>query len=71
MTYLRTTISQQNDTLDAISYRFFGNQSNDYLPQLVTLNPNLAPAAVIAIGSTVILPFDTPSTTQSTLKLWD
>lgn len=72
MTIERTTSSQQNDTLDSIAYRFFGSQSNDYLPRIVELNTKFTPHAILPMRSTVILPFTTPiATTQQRLKLWD
>ena len=58
MTIQRTTASQQFDTLDAIAYRFFGNQSNAYLPKIVELNPQFTQLAILPMRSTVILPFN-------------
>lgn len=72
MTIQRTTASQQFDTLDAIAYRFFGNQSNAYLPKIVELNLQFTPHAILPMRSTVILPFTTTvANVQQRLKLWD
>lgn len=72
MTIQRTTASQQFDTLDAIAYRFFGNQSNAYLPKIVELNPQFTPRAILPMRSTVVLPFTTTvANVQQRLKLWD
>ena len=72
MTIQRTTASQQFDTLDDIAYRFFGNQSNAYLPKIVELNPQFTPLAILPMRSTVILPFTTTvANVQQRLKLWD
>lgn len=72
MSIQRTTTSQQGDTLDAIAYRFFGSQSNSYLPKVVDLNPQFTPTAILPMRSTVILPFTAPiATTEQRLKLWD
>lgn len=72
MTIQRTTQSQQGDTLDAIAYRFFGSQSNAYLPKVVELNPQFTPRAILPMRSTVVLPFTAPiATTEQRLKLWD
>ena len=72
MTIQRTTSSQQFDRLDAIAYRFFGNQSNAYLPKIIELNPQFTPHAILPMRSTVILPFTTTvANVQQRLKLWN
>lgn len=72
MSIQRTTTSQQGDTLDAIAYRFFGSQSNSYLPKVVDLNPQFTPTAILPMRSVVVLPFIAPiAQTQQSLKLWD
>lgn len=72
MSIQRTTIAQQFDTLDSIAYRFFGIQSNAYLPLIVELNPQYQPHAILPMRSTVILPFTVPiASAEQRLKLWD
>ncbi len=69
--YARTAISVQFDTLDAIAYRFFGSESNRYLPQIIELNSQFAPVAILPMRSVIILP-DTPTISPlHTIKLWD
>lgn len=67
----RTTQSVQNDTLDYIAYRIFGQRSQQLLPKLIELNPNFQPHAIIPMGSTVILPDDSNTSIITTVKLWD
>lgn len=72
MSIQRTTISQQFDTLDAITYRFFGSQSNAYLPKVVELNPQFTPHAILPMRSTVVLPFtQAVANVSQQLKIWD
>lgn len=72
MTVKRTTQSQQGDTLDAIAYRFFGNQSTANLPTLIEMNPALVPQALLPPNTTVYLPFNQPiAAKQQWLKIWD
>ena len=72
MTVQRTTTSQQFDTLDNIAYRFFGSQSNAYLPQIIELNTQFSPHAILPMRSTVILPFTSPiASREQRLKIWD
>lgn len=72
MTIQRSATAQQFDTLDSIAYRFFGNQSNRYLPLLVELNPEYQPHAILPMRSTVVLPFTAPiASTEQRLKIWD
>lgn len=69
--YARTALSVQSDTLDAIAYRFFGSESNRYLPQLIELNDQFSPFAILPMRSQIVLP-DTPTISPlNTIKLWD
>lgn len=71
MSYQRTTQTLQNDTFDSVAYRFFGNQSNDYLPLLVALNPQYAPYSILPSSSIIILPTIAAVSTNKTIKIWD
>lgn len=71
MTYQRTTISQQYDTLDSIAYRQYGDRSADYLPDLVELNPHYTPAAILPMRSIIVLPQVAATMPSASIKLWD
>ncbi len=67
----RTARAAQNDTLDHIAYRYFGANSNNYLPQLIELNPSYTPGAILPQGSVITLPQQAKIRQKTTLKLWD
>lgn len=67
----QTTTAIQNDTLDNIALRFFGEQSGRFLPALIELNTKYSPMAILPMGSTITLPDLDKSTSMPTLKLWD
>lgn len=72
MSILRTTQAQQFDTLDRIAYRFFGSESGRYVPELVELNPDHAPHALLPMRATVVLPFTAAvGSVQPQIKIWD
>lgn len=71
MTYKNTTRARQNDTLDAIAYRFFGDKSNRILPKLIKENAHFCPHARLPFGAVVILPTVRSLPTANTVKLWD
>lgn len=62
--------AQQFDTIDSIAYRYFGEQSVDYLAQILELNPNLQ-GVILAEHQAVQLPAKIVKTQSNTLKLWD
>ncbi|OOS00657.1 phage tail protein [Canicola haemoglobinophilus] len=69
----RVIYAQQNDTLDAIVYRYFG-KTLGLVEQVLERNPHLAKLPVLAIGTEVILPNIEdiqPTTNKTTLSLWD
>lgn len=62
--------AQQFDTIDSIAYRYFGEQSVDYLAKILDLNPNLK-GVILAEHQAIQLPIATVEPTSNTLKLWD
>lgn len=60
----------QNDTIDSIAYRYFGEQSAQYLPEILNLNPNLH-EVILATHQEVLLPDVVQQADNDTLKLWD
>ncbi|QHH99246.1 tail protein X [Acinetobacter dispersus] len=60
----------QNDTLDSVAYREYGNQSALYLPEILELNPSLH-QVILDTHQKVILPDYIQPVTNETLKLWD
>ena len=62
--------AQQNDTFDAICWRYFGTTSG-ITEQVLTLNPHLSGnSPVLAIGTDIRLP-DHYTAVKSTINLWD
>lgn len=62
--------AKQNDTLDAIAYRYFGTQTVDVLPEIFELNPHIT-GVILSENQAVHLPEFTPKPQSETLKLWD
>lgn len=60
----------QNDTMDSIAYRYFGNDAVAMLPALMDANPDIQ-ALVLAEHQLVNLPAMTQTSASQTLKLWD
>lgn len=69
-----TVYAQQNDNLDAIAYRYFG-QTLGVVEQLLELNPKLATQPLLALGTAVVLPDQTQvnknTITTNIIQLWD
>lgn len=69
---MSTAIAQQGETLDALAWRIYGQQTSQLLPQLIDINPNLLPHAVLPQHQVVRLPDQPVERMQRpTLKLWD
>lgn len=66
----RTIYSIQNDSIDAISYRYYGKS---VVEEILAANPHIARDAVILpMGTRVILPNIIESTAnKQTVQLWD
>lgn len=65
-------LTQQGETLDALAFRVYGQDSVALLPQLIDINPTLLPVAILPTHSMVWLPDQPVERTQRpTLKLWD
>ena len=66
----RVIYSIQNDSLDAICYRYYGES---VVEEVMAANPQLARADVILpIGTAVILPNIIQTTAnKQTIQLWD
>lgn len=66
----RTIYSIQNDSIDAISYRYYGKS---VVAEIMAANPQLARADVILpMGTAVVLPNIIETTTnKQTIQLWD
>lgn len=62
--------AQQNDTLDAISWRHYGRS---VVEQLMAANPQLADLPpILPIGTLVYLPdIPDPQQIRQTIQLWD
>lgn len=65
-------MAQQGESLDALAWRIYGQQTSALLPQLIDINPEVLPHAILPQHYLVRLP-DQPveRTTRPTLKLWD
>lgn len=64
--------AQQNDNLDAILYRYFGNPQG-WLEITCELNPHLMYLPVLPLGTEVILPdpdTENVSVAQDSVQLW-
>lgn len=66
----RTVNAIQNDTLDSIAYREYGNKSAQYLPAILQLNPDLH-HVILDIHQQVLLPATVQHVSSQSLKLWD
>lgn len=62
--------SIQNDTLDAIAYRYFGTNTAEILPEIFELNPHITDVILLE-NQAVHLPEFRPQPQSETLKLWD
>ena len=60
----------QNDTLDSIAYRYYGNQSVVMLPALLEANSALQ-QVVLAEHQVIHLPELVQAQRPQTIKLWD
>lgn len=59
----------QNDTIDAICWRYYG-RSSGVVEKVLEANSELG--VILDIGTPVILPdIDTPQQTKQTIQLWD
>lgn len=59
----------QNDTIDAICWRYYG-RSSGVVEKVLEANPELE--VILDIGTPVILPdIETPQQTKQTIQLWD
>lgn len=67
---MSTVNAIQGDTLDAIAYRYFNDNSVQVLATLIELNPELH-ETFLAEHQTVILPETTQMQSTPSLKLWD
>ncbi|WP_323842961.1 tail protein X [Moraxella sp. Pampa] len=65
----RTILSIQNDSIDSISYRYYGKS---VVEKILSANPQLARADVILpIGTKVILPtLINTNPVKQTIQLW-
>ena len=66
----RIVKEMQNDTLDAIAYRECGDQSAQYLPAILELNPDLH-HVILDTHQEVLFPDYVQPATTETLSLWD
>ncbi|MGS0705794.1 tail protein X [Acinetobacter sp. ANC 3781] len=67
---MSTVNAIQGDTLDAIAYRYFKDNSVQVLAVLIELNPELH-GTFLDEHQTVILPETTRIQSTPSLKLWD
>ncbi|MEF9955616.1 MAG: tail protein X [Acinetobacter sp.] len=66
----RIVKAMQDDTLDTLVYREYGDQSALYLAEVLGLNPSLH-QVILATHQPVLLPDYIQPATNETLKLWD
>lgn len=65
----KTIFAIQNDTIDAICWRYYG-RSSGVVEKVLEANPELG--VILDIGTPVILPdIETPQQTKQTIQLWD
>ena len=67
---MNTVNAIQGDTLDAIAYRYFKDNSVHVLATLIELNPELD-GTFLDEHQAVILPETTQMQSTPSLKLWD
>lgn len=66
-----TVIAQQNDTVDAICYRYYGRTAKT-VEAVYAANPRLADIGVILpMGTRVDMPVVTDKPENTTVNLWD
>lgn len=72
MTPMKTIYAIQNDTVDAICWRFYG-RSSGVVEAVLTANPNLAQHGVfIPMGTPIHLPdIQSQQNTKQSIQLWD
>ena len=64
-------IAQQNDTVDAICWRYYG-RSAGVVELVLQANPGLADlGAVLPHGTFVLLPDQVPQAKKQLIQLWD
>jgi phage tail protein X len=69
---MNSAMAQQGESLDALAWRIYGQQTSALLPQLIDINPHLLPHAILPQHQVVWLPDQPVERTQRpTLKLWD
>lgn len=62
--------AQQQDTLDTIAYRFYGEQAVSMLPALIEANPNIQ-NVFLNEHQAINLPEIIETQTNQTLAMWD
>ncbi|BFM16276.1 tail protein X [Maricurvus nonylphenolicus] len=68
---MRTVTAQQGDTVDLICHRHL-RQTQGVTETVLKLNPGLADMGpIIPMGTSVVLPEETPQPTTNTINLWD
>lgn len=69
---MKTINAIQNDTIDAICWRYYG-RSTGVVELVLAANPDIGSLGVfLPMGTTVILPdIETPQQTKQTIQLWD
>ena len=69
---MKTVQAIQNDTIDAICWRYYG-RSTGVVELVLEANPQLTSQGVfLPIGTLVNLPnIETPQQTKPTIQLWD
>ncbi|AKG08088.1 tail protein X [Moraxella bovoculi] len=65
---IRTIRSIQGDSLDSISYRYYGKS---VVESLLSANPHLSNDVILPIGTVVVLPtLVQPTQSKQTIQLW-
>lgn len=67
-------IAYQNETLDALLFRYYGqNQSANLVERVLLLNPHLANYAVLPLGQEVEIPevSQHQQAIKTTVQLWN
>lgn len=69
---MKTIYAIQNDTVDSICWRYYG-QSSGYVEKVLEANPNLsAHGPILPMGAAIQLPdIQTQQQTTQTIQLWD
>lgn len=67
-----TYTTKDGDTVDYITWQFYGYTDRQAVEQVLEANPGLADLGpILPLGVAVVMPTLTPPTVQKGIRLWD